>query len=401
MTVLVSWDNEEQAQLLQLYLDVDDSQAQLTTDPDEFMKLAESGKNWDAILLTTAHPDHEKAYEIFLKVHEMCPDSPIVAVCEQDDVYRIAKYMTAGLRTYVIRDPSGDFMFLLRAVLEGAIQQVEAERERMIAEKLRREVDSVRQLQESIIPHDIATPDNYEIVARYESSQIRVIGGQPVTMAGGDYYDAFTLPDDQMIVLVGDASGHGMKACMSIMTMHTLIRMIRYDEFREPAHFVQYVNKQLCQQSVVYSEGGFITLLYGVLNPKTHEFRWASAGHQSPIIHNLDDNQVYEIVKPDDDAAGLPIGIYDDAEYETQAEFIPPNSRLLLYTDGLVEAFPAESESHEEFGLGGLTKTMQNFKDRSISDCLQGLFDDSNAFTRGQGRHDDTSVVLVERKPAT
>jgi serine phosphatase RsbU (regulator of sigma subunit) len=147
-----------------------------------------------------------------------------VAASQPGDVYRLATYLTSGLRSYLIRDANGDFMFLIHAVIVGAVKQVEADRERLVAEKLRREIDSVRQLQESIIPQQISCPENYSIAARYESSQIRVIGGQPVTMAGGDYYDAFTLPDDSVIVLVGDASGHGMKACMSIMTMHTIIR---------------------------------------------------------------------------------------------------------------------------------------------------------------------------------
>ena len=396
MRILVGWDDAEQAELMRLYLNVDESGVVITTNHEQTLKVIESNQQWDAILITTTFPDGETAYEVFETLRETCPETPIVGACQQDDVYKIARYLTNGLRAYVIRDTAGDFLFLLTAIIEGAVKQAEAERERQIAEKLRREVDSVRQLQESIIPQDIATPDGYGIVARYESSQIQVIGGQPVTMAGGDYYDAFTLPDDSMILLVGDASGHGMKACMSIMTMHTLIRMIRYDEFREPAHFVKYVNNQLSRQAVVNNEGGFITLLYGVLNPETHELKWASAGHQSPVLHNLDTDEVAEVTT-DPDAAGLPIGILDDAEYQTQSTFIPPNSRLLLYTDGLVEAFPADSESHAEFGLDGVAKTMKRQRQAELNDCMQGLFDDSLAFTEGQGRHDDTSVVIVER----
>jgi len=397
MRVLVGWDNAEQAELMRLYLNVDENAVVITTNHEQTLQLVESKQNWDAVLLTTSYPDADTAYEIFEKVRELRPECPVIAACQSDGVYRLARYLTNGLRAYVIRDDSGDFMFLLQAVLEGALKQAEAERERLIAEKLRREVDSVRQLQESIIPQNIATPDGYGIVARYESSQIKVIGGQPVTMAGGDYYDAFTLPDDSMIVLVGDASGHGMKACMSIMTMHTLIRMIRYDEFREPSHFVKYVNNQLSQQSVVNNEGGFITLLYGVLNPKTHEFKWASAGHQSPIIHNLETDEVYEVVAAADDAAGLPIGILDDADYETQSVFVPPSSRLLIYTDGLVEAFPANRDGHEEFGVSGVSDTMKKTRTDTLENVLEALFDDSAAFTKGQGRHDDTSIVIVER----
>lgn len=396
MKILVGWDDAAQAELLKMYLGVDESGVVITTDHEKIALLAESKTDWDAILVTTSFPDHDTAYSVFEQLRKACPETPIIGACEQDDVYRIARYLTAGLRAYVIRDKSGDYMFLLTAIIEGAVKQVEAERERQIAEKLRREVDSVRQLQESIIPVDIKTPNGYGLVARYESSQISVIGGQPVTMAGGDYYDAFTLPDDSMIVLVGDASGHGMKACMSIMTMHTLIRMIRYDEFRDPAHFVKYVNNQLSQQAVVNNEGGFITLLYGVLNPETHEFRWASAGHQAPILHNLATDEVSEVTN-DPDAAGLPIGILDDADFVTQSTIVPPNSRLLIYTDGLVEAFSPDNESHAEFGIDGVAATMQRSRELDIQTCMQNLFDDSLAFTDGHGRHDDTSLVIVER----
>ncbi|MCA8999032.1 MAG: fused response regulator/phosphatase [Planctomycetaceae bacterium] len=396
MKILVCWDDAAQAELMRLYLNVDESGVVITTDPDAFLKLVESNQKWDAILVTTSHPDYDTAFETFDRVRELRPEMPIIAACMQDDVYRLARYLTSGLRAYLIRDAAGDFMFLLHAVLEGAVSQVNAERERLIAEKLRKEIDSVRQLQESIIPHDISTPDGYEIVARYESSQIRVIGGQPVTMAGGDYYDAFTLPDDSMILLVGDASGHGMKACMSIMTMHTLIRMIRYDEFREPALFVEYVNRQLCNQSVVNAEGGFITLLYGVLNPKNHELTWAAAGHQPPLLHRLDDDTIGEVADSRE-CAGLPIGIVPDATYETHKCVIPPHSRLMLYTDGLVEAFPANGDEHQEFGLEGVTRTLRRSKGEDLSSLLKNLFEDSNKFTEGQGRHDDTSIVLVER----
>ncbi|SFI09223.1 PP2C family protein-serine/threonine phosphatase [Planctomicrobium piriforme] len=394
MKILVGWDDPAQAELLRLYLAVDDAGVVITTSTQSLLTLVKSSQTWDCIVVTTAFPDHDAAFGIFETIRDLRPNCPLVAACHQSDVYRLARYLTNGLRAYVIRDPAGDYMFLMHAVVVGAVQQVQAEHERLIAEKLRREVDSVRQLQESIIPQQINTPAGYGIVARYESSQIRVIGGQPVTMAGGDYYDAFTLPDDSMIFLVGDASGHGMKACMSIMTMHTLIRMIRYDEYREPAHFVQFINQQLCQQSVVSAEGGFITLLYGVLNHKTHELRWASAGHQPPVLHQMEQNTVETIAG--DDAAGLPIGIYQDAEYETHSYTIPPASRLVLYTDGLTEAFPG-GEVHSEFGMTGLVNTLRKNRTNPVAKCMQSLFDDSHAFTQGQGRHDDTSVLIVER----
>ncbi len=395
MRILLGWDNESELDLMEMYLGVDGDVVS-TTSVDEFTAHVNSSETFDVILFAISHPDFESAFELFKHAIKTRPECPIVGATPQKDVYRVAGFLTAGLRSYIIRDTNGDFMFLAKAIVDAAVLQASTERERLVSAQLRKEVESVRQLQESIIPQNIDTPDGFNIVARYESSQIRVIGSQPVTMAGGDYYEAFTLPDDRIVVLVGDASGHGMKACMSIFTMHTLIRMIRFDQFMDAAKLVTHINQQLCKQSVVSGEGGFITLLYGVFDPKTREFSWASAGHQMPVLHNLETDEIYEIADPEG-SSGLPIGIFEEGEYTTNRSVIPPNSRLLLYTDGLIEAFPGGGrDQHVEFGMKGLINTMRAARNKPVAECLEMLFTESFNFTEGAGRHDDTSVLIVE-----
>jgi sigma-B regulation protein RsbU (phosphoserine phosphatase) len=393
MRALVLWDNPEQAELLNLYLNVGDEPAQVTWSSDEFLAELEKGV-WDVLLIATTHPDPDTAFATFQRIQELRPDTPVVGACHSEGVYRVARFLTSGLRSYVIRDQQGDYLFLLNAMLEGAVQQAAAERERQISEKLRREIESVRKLQESIIPQAIASPPGYQITARYESSQIRVFGGRPVTLAGGDYYDVFSLPDETLVLLVGDASGHGMKACMSIMTMHTLIRMIRQNDFNDPAYFVRLVNQQLCNQRIVNEDGGFITLLYGVLDPKKNEFTWASAGHPIPLLQNLETGEILGVGLDDD--TGLPLGISEDAEYESRTTKIPPHSRLALFSDGLIEAFAGE-DSMVQFGSEGVARTMRATSGKCMEDCLCQLFDDSAEFTQGFGRHDDTSLLILER----
>ena len=114
------------------------------------------------------------------------------------------------------------------------------------------------------------TPSGYTASARYEPSQVTVVGDQPVIMAGGDYYDLFCPDGHTLIALIGDASGHGLKACMSIMTMHTLVRMLAGDRFRDTAAFVTEINQRLCENSIVQSGGGFITLLYASVDTAGH-----------------------------------------------------------------------------------------------------------------------------------
>ena len=122
-------------------------------------------------------------FSTFTQLRALLPEVPIVGACKGNDVYRLARFLTNGLRTYVIRDESSDFIFMLQAILESTHEAAHAERERQIAEKLREQMDSVRMLQESIIPKDVFSPEGYRIAARYEPSQLRVVGGKPVVLA--------------------------------------------------------------------------------------------------------------------------------------------------------------------------------------------------------------------------
>src|SRR5262249_9523264 len=152
---------------------------------------------------------------------------------------------------------------------------------------LREEMDGVRRLQESIIPRGLVTPPGYRVAARYEPAALGTIAGQPVVLAGGDYYDLFCPDERTLVVLVGDASGHGLKACMSIMAMHTLIRMLAGERYRDTGAFVTEVNRRLCENSIVQGGGGFITLLYAAIDTAGHTMTWTSAGHPLALMHRL------------------------------------------------------------------------------------------------------------------
>lgn len=397
MRILVGWDDETEADLISMYLSIDDNDVVVTINKTDFLKKAFSEEHWDIILMTTSMPDIDDGYEIFTKLRRQRLDCPVVGACHQEDVFRIVRFMTNGMRAYVLRDSGGDFVFMLQATLQNTVEAIKAEHEQKLAERLREEVESVRKLQASVIPDDLESPKGYEICGRYEPSQIQVVGGKAVTMAGGDYYDVFTLDENNVVLLVGDASGHGMKAAMSIMTMHTLVRMIRTQKYKDTSQFVAEVNNQLSEQSVVNDEGGFITLLYAILNIEREELQWTSAGHPVPMRQDLTTGEV-ELIGPED-AGGLPLGIMPDVDYETYTSHIPPQSRLLLCTDGLEEAFPeGKPGAHHQYGIKGIIETMKRTYKGTVKDAMEALFEDSNAFTEGAGRHDDTSIVMLDRK---
>jgi serine phosphatase RsbU (regulator of sigma subunit) len=394
MRILVGWDNPQEAETINLFLTIEDRQALVTGDLAEFQQ-AIAASNWDVVLLSLNFPSHDESFALFKQTGELQPGVPIIGACQQGQIMHLAGFITEGLHSYIIRDPDGEFIFLLNTVVESAFSAVLAQRSRLLADRLRQEIDSVRRLQESVIPKDLPSTPDYSIAARYEPSQIRVIGNQPVVMAGGDYYDVFQLNAETLIVLVGDAAGHGIKACMSIMTMHTLMRMIHDQRYQDTATFVAEVNRRVCKNPIVQDEGGFITLLYCTLNTRTHQLHWTSAGHPMPWLQDLATNRIAPLAR--DDQGGLPLGIEGDWEYQECTATIPPNSRLVLFSDGIVEAFPAESDASRQFGEAGVAECLAASAGLSLEQTLDKLFVDSHAFTQGSGRADDTSVVLVER----
>ena len=396
MKILVGWEVPEDAFTLELLLNVDGNEASIFRELDAFKSAAE-GEYWDVILLSLDFPSREASMELFAQLQAVSDGSPIVGACQPGDTTHLIEFLSQGLHSHVVRDAGGDFMMLLTSVLESAYETIEAMKARVVAERLSEEVDSVRKLQESVIPSDLPKINGYSIVGRYEPSEIKVSGRNPVVMAGGDYYDSFMLNDEMIVLLVGDASGHGVKACMSIMTMHTLIRMIKNEQYPDAAEFVSAVNDRLCTSDIVQDEGGFITLLYSMLNVEKHQIEWTCAGHPLPLLQDLATNEI--TVMGDEDDVGLPLAISAGWPYEKMVAEIPDNSRVLIYTDGLEEAYPPSGDALlDQFGVNGIIRGLQESKDLSLDVALDHIFDLSSDITEGAGRHDDTSVILIERK---
>jgi serine phosphatase RsbU (regulator of sigma subunit) len=315
--------------------------------------------------------------------------------CRTTEMLNLPRFLMHGLRFYIVRDGGGDFVFLVLSSLESAVAARRAEEARKLAERLREEMEGVRKLQESIIPQGLNPPPGYHIAARYEPSQVSVVGDRPVVLAGGDYYDVFRPDERTLVVLIGDASGHGLKACMSIMAMHTLVRMISGNSYRDTAKFVAEINQRLCENSIVQSDGGFITLFYAAVDTVTHTMTWTSAGHPLAHLQMLETNEVVQIGTDAD--GGLPLAVAPGVDYPACTVQLPPGCRVLLYSDGLTDAFSQDLSAHRAFGVQGLREALKASRKETIEGALDHLFRTSNQFTGGSGRHDDTSVVLLER----
>src|SRR5688572_30338700 len=176
MRILVAWDRADELETIDSFLNIGPNSTASFLDAAA-LEDAHRGCAFDVVLLALNFAPPEKCFALYQRLREAQPDVPIVGAYFPGEITHLAKYMLAGLHSQVLRDPAGEFILLLTTVVEAAYQAVKARRAQFLADKLREEVESVRQLQETVIPCHLPQIGGYRLVARYEPSQIQVLGG--------------------------------------------------------------------------------------------------------------------------------------------------------------------------------------------------------------------------------
>ncbi|MEZ5949835.1 MAG: hypothetical protein R3C12_11590 [Planctomycetaceae bacterium] len=96
MRILVGWDDIEEVELLQLYLNVEEYEVTVETEASAFLATAATRHDWDVFLVTTSWPDAEAAFHVYHQLRKLHPDPPIVAATPPGEVFRLARFLTAG-----------------------------------------------------------------------------------------------------------------------------------------------------------------------------------------------------------------------------------------------------------------------------------------------------------------
>ncbi|MBA3314819.1 MAG: fused response regulator/phosphatase [Planctomycetaceae bacterium] len=392
MRVLVGWDDVQEADLIRLYLNVEEELSTVCTDTASFLEVAEIEPfAFDIVLLATALPDHDAAFAAFQRVRRLRPNCPVVGVCRPDDVYRLAPFLQQGLRASLPRDLGGDFVFLLRATLEGTLEAVRAEADQRAAAMMRRELESVRFVQSAVLPEKVAAPPGYRLAVRYEPSRIEVAGGEAVAI-GGDYYDVTSPDENHTTLILADATGHGLRACLSMIALDALLRVLPTAKFRDPAALLNELNRLFCRQKLSRFGGGFVTAVCVVLRHDRHQLMWATAGHPSPLLNA--GGHVWPLQR--ESPPGPPLGVDSDTVYQVETGVIPQSGRLLLFTDGLSEAAPSPRD--KQFGTERIARVLQDGSTSSSpSATLENLFTEAKTFAAREGLFDDATALLLER----
>ena len=167
---------------------------------------------------------------------------------------------------------------------------------------------------------------------------------RPANTVGGDFFDVIPLPDGRLIVAVGDVSGKGSPAALLMALLLAMLRTL-VDEGLETARLIERLNAQVAKHSPA---SRFITLFYGLYDPRTGELRYVNAGHLPPVIRR-NDGTFEQITGAT--GSGLALGMFDQATYETNAVMLRPGDLVVMYTDGITEAENPAGRPFDEAGL--------------------------------------------------
>jgi phosphoserine phosphatase RsbU/P len=248
--------------------------------------------------------------------------------------------------------------------------------EQVMAQRaMQRDLELARRMQRSLLPSKPPQVPGYFFFDYYQAAR----------QVGGDYYDYVQLPGGRYAVIVGDVAGKGVPAALLMARLSSDVRFSLASE-SDPAKALQRINEGFARNDW---QDRFVTMLAAVLNPMTSELTIVNAGHMAPLLRRRDGN----VTEIGEEAAGLPLGVSEEFEYESFTHKVEPGDVLTIFTDGFSEAMNNEREL---YGIERLKKELR-CPAVSVVDFGQHILEDVNKFVDGYDQSDDMCLVCFGR----
>lgn len=264
---------------------------------------------------------------------------------------------------------------------------------------MERELEIAHEIQQGLLPQTFPEVLGAEIAAAMH----------PARQVGGDFYDVIPLSGGRVGILVADVSDKGMPAALymalarTLLRAHSLSARPRYlSDALESAQVrrlmrtgslgalaalgaVRQTNDYLTEH---HSESCmFVTLFYAVYEPQSRLLTYVNAGHNPPFLYNTLTGE-QDWLPPTD----MCIGVMPERLYEAQGRQLSPGDLLVLYTDGVTEAFNAD---HEMFGAERLVEVVRAHRTASVQELVEAIEAEVTAFAGEAPQSDDLTLLVM------
>jgi sigma-B regulation protein RsbU (phosphoserine phosphatase) len=266
-----------------------------------------------------------------------------------------------------------DLLTTFAAQAAIAIENARHYQSAIVKERLEHEAQLAHDLQSSLIPRTTPDLEGWQFAAWW----------QPAREVSGDFYD-FVLRPDRLDIVLGDVADKGMHAALFMALTRSTVRASLNPD-HAPAECLTSANRLICADA---TGGMFVTLFYAALNPARREMTYVNCGHNPPLVAHRGDTSLLELKR-----TGLVLGFDAGFEYSQATLQFQPGDLMLMYTDGVTEAFNADKR---EFGEDRLKALIIQYKNRSAAGVLAALQQALHDHIGDTPQSDDITVLVAK-----
>lgn len=240
--------------------------------------------------------------------------------------------------------------------------------------RLERDMAAARELQFRLLPPVLPKLRNLEIAAKFS----------PARAIGGDLYDVLGYSNSRTAIAIGDVSGKGAPAAIYAALVSGILRSHAPIE-PAPAEMLAALNYSLSERRV---DAQFVSLIYALWDDDSRTLQVANSGLPRPMYCHNGKTQLIE-------ATGLPLGLFDDAEYDEFTFQAEPNDIFVFFSDGILDA---TNKAGDLFGRTRLEKVVNGCAGNSAESMVKSIFKAVTEHASGVETFDDQTVVAIKVK---
>ena len=308
---------------------------------------------------------------------------PVIIISANDDLKSVVRGIEMGAEDYL---PKPFEPVILNARITASLDRKRLrDQEQLYLQSLEKELEIARDIQAQFLPLEMPQIPGWEIAAHFKAAKF----------VAGDYYDAFTLPDDNFVLLVGDVCGKGVGAALFMTLFRSLLRAsassLLADENAAslPADrihgAVSITNRYI---STTHEEAlTFSTLFIGLVDVRTGMLTYINAGNEAPYFIRA--GGILEELRP----TGPVIGFNSHSRFTSKEIRLEPGDGLLVFTDGIPDA---KNPQDEFFGHERLREIVKQ-AGASPAKLTKRIGAELETFSASEEQFDDITILAARR----